>query len=253
MRMLMPFSMYCEQCGECMYVGTKFNSKCEPVKGEDYLGIRVYRFYGKCKNCLHEFIFKTSPQTSDYVLEAGGSRSYEAHRDNDMAELNVNEQEEKERAEDQMKALEKKTYDIREEMQRMDQLDDLLKINKRGKGTDAATIALEIWQKQHLGEGKSSPAPSELDDEDQEELEQFLAAKETKKNAESLAPEESGTAALLASVEAQQAASAASAKTARKPTVIVKKRARANESQPPPAKAVKSSGDAKIADDAASE
>ena len=24
-----------EQCGECMYVGTKFNSKCEPVKGEE--------------------------------------------------------------------------------------------------------------------------------------------------------------------------------------------------------------------------
>merc|ERR1719310_2085474 len=100
----------------------------------------------------------------------------------------------------------------------MDQLDDLLKINKRGKGTDAATIALEIWQKQHLGEGKASPVPSELDDEDQDELEQFLAAKETKKNEESLAPAETGTAALLASVDAQRAASAASAKAARKPT-----------------------------------
>merc|ERR1719506_457236 len=193
MRMLMPFSMYCEQCGECMYVGTKFNSKCEPVKGEDYLGIRVHRFYGKCKNCLHEFIFKTSPQLSDYVLEAGGSRSYEAHRDADIAELDVNQQEEKDRAEDEMKALEKKTYDIREEMQRMDQLDDLIKINKRGKGTDCPTIALEIWQKQ-LKEKQASPAPSELDDEDQDELEEFLAAKETKKNSESLAPKETGTA-----------------------------------------------------------
>merc|ERR1719487_2589147 len=250
MRMLMPFSMYCEQCGECMYVGTKFNSKCEPVKGEDYLGIRVYRFYGKCKNCLHEFIFKTSPQTSDYVLEAGGSRSYEAHRDADIAEMDVNEKEQKEQAEDQMKALEKKTYDIREEMQRMDQLDDLIKINKRGKGTDAATIALELWQKQHPGEGTSSPPP-ELDDEDQDqdELDQFLAAKETKKNEESLAPEVTGTAALLASVDAQQAASAASAKAARKPTLVVKKRARPKEPEPAPPKALKGD-DAKPADDA---
>merc|ERR1719487_231598 len=201
MRMLMPFSMYCEQCGECMYVGTKFNSKCEPVKGEDYLGIRVYRFYGKCKNCLHEFIFKTSPQLSDYVLEAGGSRSYEAHRDADVAELEVNASEEKERAEDQMKAL------------------------------------------------AASPAPSELDDEDQDELDQFLAAKETKKNEESLAPEVTGTAALLASVDAQQAASAASAKAARKPTLVVKKRARPKEPEPAPPKALKGD-DAKPADDA---
>ena len=43
-------------------------------------------------------------------------------------------------------------------------------------------------------------------------LHRFLAAKETKKNEESLAPEVTGTAALLASVDAQQAASAASAK-----------------------------------------
>jgi len=250
MRMLMPFSMYCEQCGECMYVGTKFNSKCEPVKGEDYLGIRVYRFYGKCKNCLHEFIFKTSPQLSDYVLEAGGSRSYEAHRDADVAELEINASEEKERAEDQMKALEKKTYDIREEMQRMDQLDDLIKINKRAKGSDAATIALEIWHKQ-LDEKAlaASPAPSDLDDEDQDELDQFLAAKETKKNEESLAPEVTGTAALLASVDAQQAASAASAKAARKPTLVVKKRARPKEPEPAPPKALKGD-DAKPADDA---
>merc|ERR1719258_388135 len=144
-----------------------------------------------------------------------------------------------------MKALEKKTYDIREEMQRMDQLDDLIKINKRAKGSDAATIALEIWHKQ-LDEKAlaASPAPSDLDDEDQDELDQFLAAKETKKNEESLAPEVTGTAALLASVDAQQAASAASAKAARKPTIVVKKRARPKESEPAPAKALKASDDA---------
>ena len=48
-------------------------------------------------------------------------------------------------------------------------------------------------------------------------LHRFLAAKETKKNEESLAPEVTGTAALLASVDAQQAASAASAKAVRSP------------------------------------
>jgi hypothetical protein len=46
--MMIPFSLQCEKCGEFMYRGKKFNSRKEDVHGEDYLGIRKYRFYIKC-------------------------------------------------------------------------------------------------------------------------------------------------------------------------------------------------------------
>lgn len=39
-----------------MYKGTKFNSKKETVRGEEYLGIRIYRFYMKCSRCKAEYV-----------------------------------------------------------------------------------------------------------------------------------------------------------------------------------------------------
>merc|ERR1719305_184819 len=167
MRMLMPFSMYCEGCGECMYVGTKFNSKCEPVKGEDHLGIKIYRFYGRCKNCMHEFIFKTDPATSDYVLESGGSRSYEAYKDADDADANIRDKIEKEKAE--------------EEMKRMDQLDDLMKLNRRMKSNSAGNDVIAEWRKLQSSPGPGpSPGSEELDDDEMAELDAFLSEKEKK-------------------------------------------------------------------------
>lgn len=37
----------CKTCGEYIYKGKKFNARKEDVEGEDYLGIRIYRFYIK--------------------------------------------------------------------------------------------------------------------------------------------------------------------------------------------------------------
>ena len=44
-RMMIPFSLQCIKCGEYMYRGKKFNSRKEDVIGDDYLGIKKYRFY----------------------------------------------------------------------------------------------------------------------------------------------------------------------------------------------------------------
>ena len=69
--MMIPFSLQCIKCGEYMYRGKKFNSRKEDVIGDDYLGIKKYRFYIKCCVCNNEIAFKTDPKNQDYVCESG--------------------------------------------------------------------------------------------------------------------------------------------------------------------------------------
>ena len=76
-RMMLPMTVQCTTCGEYIYAGKKFNSKKETVAGEDYLGIRVFRFYMKCPQCSSQFTVKTDPENSDYKAEWGCTRNFE--------------------------------------------------------------------------------------------------------------------------------------------------------------------------------
>ena len=60
-RMMLPFSMQCSNCGEFLYRGRKYNSKKEAVQGPDgrYLGIQRWRFYIKCNQCARPITFTT--------------------------------------------------------------------------------------------------------------------------------------------------------------------------------------------------
>ena len=42
-RMMLPFTVRCNSCGEFMYAGKKFNTRKENANGEDYLGIQIGR------------------------------------------------------------------------------------------------------------------------------------------------------------------------------------------------------------------
>jgi len=130
-RMMMPFTMCCRTCGEFVYIGTKFNSRVEKVRTEDYLGIVIWRFYGKCPHCRAELSFKTDPKNTDYVLESGGTRIYESHKDIIHAETELNDQLAQDLEGDAMKALEYKTYNTANELLAIEQLDELRKLNKR--------------------------------------------------------------------------------------------------------------------------
>jgi len=76
----------CNTCGNYLYIGTKFNMRRETVWNENYLGIRIHRFYLKCTYCYSEITFKTDPKNHDYIVEEGGARNYDPFRDARAAE-----------------------------------------------------------------------------------------------------------------------------------------------------------------------
>lgn len=89
-RFMFPFTMCCATCNEFIYIGTKFNSRVERIKGEDYLGIPIWRFYARCPHCRADIMFKTDPQNTEYVLESGGTRTYDQRKDAALAGNLVN-------------------------------------------------------------------------------------------------------------------------------------------------------------------
>lgn len=48
----------CNTCADYIYKGRKFNAKCEVAEGENFLGLRIYRFYIRCPKCITEIMFK---------------------------------------------------------------------------------------------------------------------------------------------------------------------------------------------------
>ncbi|XP_005097613.1 splicing factor YJU2 [Aplysia californica] len=129
-RIMAPFNMRCNTCGEYIYKGKKFNSRKENVDDEDYLGLRIFRFYIKCPRCVAEIAFKTDLANTDYAMEAGATRLFEAEKlAHQMAEKERKEKEEDEL--NPMKVLENRTKASRNEMDQLDQLEELREMNAR--------------------------------------------------------------------------------------------------------------------------
>lgn len=143
-RMMLAMSVRCGTCGNYMYKGTKFTMRMEDVVGEDYLGIRVFRFYFHCKSCAAEITMKTDPKNSDYQLEQGATRNYEPWRNKDLTVMEAVAKREEEEKGNAMKALENRTQDSKVEMDIMDALEELQALSGRhGKvDTHAALAAL---------------------------------------------------------------------------------------------------------------
>lgn len=143
-RIMAPFNMRCHTCGEYIYKGKKFNSRKENVDDEDYLGLRIFRFYIKCPRCVAEIAFKTDLANTDYTLEAGATRLFEAEKlAHQMAEKERKEKEDDEL--NPMKLLENRTKASRNEMEQLDQLEELRELNARN-----AKVDHENMLKQHM-------------------------------------------------------------------------------------------------------
>lgn len=147
-RLMAPFNMRCATCGEYIYKGKKFNAKKEDVEGEDYLGIRIFRFYIKCTRCLQEISFKTDPKNTDYEIEAGATRNFMALK---LAEEQA-EREEEERKEEEasnpMKLLENRTKQSKQELDLLESLEELKDLNKRQQNVDFDTLLSQYNSKE---------------------------------------------------------------------------------------------------------
>ncbi|KAG8711673.1 hypothetical protein FRC08_015619 [Ceratobasidium sp. 394] len=144
-RLMAPFSMRCNTCGEFIYKGKKFNARKETVEGETYYGIRIFRFYIKCTLCSAEITFKTDPKNTDYVAEHGAQRNFEPWREESAVEEEDRLARLEEEENNPMKALENRTVDSKREMDILDALQDIRARNARNErvGISDAQRALE--------------------------------------------------------------------------------------------------------------
>jgi hypothetical protein len=185
-RMMIPFSVRCLACGEYIGCGKKFNSRKETVLGEEYLGIKIFRFYFRCTRCSSEITIKTDPMNSDYACENGATRNYESViQDNEKREVLRKKKKEEEDA-DSMKQLgmrrfltgwrlanflESRTMDNKKELDILDGLDEIRTQNAQNS---------RITPQQLLTQRKAPPKPA-ADDEEALLLKRLAARQQQKK------------------------------------------------------------------------
>ena len=187
------FFRRCNTCGEYVYKGKKFNARKETVEGEDYLGIKIFRFYIKWQVnkylwsmylpyvtsstlCSAEITFKTDPKNTDYTAEHGASRNFEPWRD-EGAEEEVDRLAKLEEEENNpMKVLENKTVDSKREMDILDALQDIRARNARN---ERVGLSEDLLAKIGLEEETEDDAERKRLEEEDEKLVQEVFSKVT--------------------------------------------------------------------------
>jgi hypothetical protein len=162
-RMMLPMSVRCNTCGEYLYKGKKFNARKETIMGEEYLNIKIFRFYMKCTRCSAEFTIKTDPQNSDYIAEMNCSRNFELWRENEKIKEDAKKLRQEEEKGDTMKALENRTLDSKIEMDIIEALDEIKSLNAKNAKIDHETL-LKYHQQAYEEHN------NKLHEEDEEEL-----------------------------------------------------------------------------------
>uniref|UniRef100_A0A8C6WXS7 Splicing factor YJU2 n=1 Tax=Neogobius melanostomus TaxID=47308 RepID=A0A8C6WXS7_9GOBI len=130
-RLMAPFNMRCKTCGEYIYKGKKFNARKETVQNELYMGLPIFRFYIKCTRCLAEITFKTDPENTDYAMEHGATRNFQAEKLLEEEEKKIQQEREDEELNNPMKVLENRTKDSKMEMEVLENLQELKELNQR--------------------------------------------------------------------------------------------------------------------------
>ncbi len=160
-RTMAPFTMRCLTCGNYIYRGKKFNARKETVEEENYLGIKIHRFYIRCPVCLTEIIFKTDPKNTDYAIETGAFRTLQAEHLAKMEEERLQQEKEENEANNPMVALENRTKESRREMDVIDALEDIRDWNAR-----KATVKFDELMEHHLEFEKEELEKQEREDEE---------------------------------------------------------------------------------------
>lgn len=170
-RLMAPFNMRCKTCGEYIYKGKKFNARKETVQNELYMGLPIFRFYIKCTRCLAEITFKTDPENTDYAMEHGATRNFQAEKLIEEEEKRIQQEREDEELNNPMKVLENRTKDSKMEMEVLENLQELKELNQR-----QATVDFEgmIDQYRELERRERERAQEEDERETREMLDRAL-------------------------------------------------------------------------------
>ncbi|KZT03425.1 DUF572-domain-containing protein [Laetiporus sulphureus 93-53] len=173
-RLMAPFSMRCNTCGEYIYKGKKFNARKETVEGEDYYGIKIFRFYIKCTLCSAEITFKTDPKNTDYAAEHGASRNFEPWREEQAVEEEDRLAKLEEEENNPMKALENRTVDSKREMDILDALQDIRARNARNERVGQSVDLIERTGMEEI-ETEEDKERKRLEEEDEKLIREVFA------------------------------------------------------------------------------
>ena len=161
-RLMLPFTLRCQACGEFIYKGRKFNARKETCWGETYLGVQIYRFYIRCTLCAAEITYITDPEHADYRVERGATRNSEPWRQElkESEALKVKRALEEEH--DPMRKLENRTIDSRQEIDVTERLEDIRTIKARLEkvSSTATTHRTKQEEPQEEVQDDASVAPS---------------------------------------------------------------------------------------------
>ncbi|RLV76523.1 hypothetical protein DV515_00016888 [Chloebia gouldiae] len=143
-RLMAPFNMRCKTCGEYIYKGKKFNARKETVQNESYLGLPIFRFYIKWlagAGSPPSMVFllfppQTDPENTDYTMEHGATRNFQAEKLLEEEEKRMQKEREEEELNNPMKVLENRTKDSKLEMEVLENLQELKELNQRQANVD---------------------------------------------------------------------------------------------------------------------
>ncbi|KAJ1741071.1 Pre-mRNA-splicing factor cwf16 [Coemansia sp. RSA 990] len=142
-RLVAPFAMRCNTCGQFIGKGTKFNARKETTD-ETFHSIPIYRFYIRCQKCAAEITYKTDPENANYVAEKGAERNFEPWREEKALNEQLDREKEEEEEENPIKALENRTEQSRREMEVMDELDEIRLQNAKLEGNLGASVVKNL-------------------------------------------------------------------------------------------------------------
>ena len=112
------------------------------VISQDYLGLRIFRFYIRCPKCASAITFKTDPKNTDYVCETGATRNFENWRvTDDTGEEEIAQEELDEQ--NPMAALERRTEESKREIDILDALEELKDANEAKFNIDIDQVCME--------------------------------------------------------------------------------------------------------------
>lgn len=165
-RIMAPFNMRCNTCGNYIGRATKFNANKETCEDDSYKGLLIFRFYLKCPRCMARIILKTNPKDGCYEVEHGATENFMALK---MAEKQAQDEIEAEEEEEKinpMKHLENRTKASKQQMEASEQIQNLRSIKHRYNSVDINSLIQSRQRDTELPSAHTADTGAKNEDDD---------------------------------------------------------------------------------------